>query len=313
MHIPIIPPNNPNQNPEKYLQEGIYHFVENPTENYTENFGFQWNLFEKTQIDHFSQNNQSYERFFSVTQWDKQDLQNQNILEVGAGAGRFSSIVLQHTKANLYAVDYSSAVKANYNNNQQYIPARLKLFQASVYELPFLPEQFDKVFCFGVLQHTPNPQKTIEALSQMTRKGGELIVDFYPIRGFWTKIHAKYLLRPFTKNKKPAELYQWIDSHIDQWIAYYDFFEKWRLGKICNRFVPICDLKNTLPHNLSPQQRREWALLDTFDMFSPQYDQPQKINTVKKWFEKLGYQQIFAGYIQYGQNQQVAVVKGIKS
>jgi len=33
------------------------------------------------------------------------------------------------------------------------------LFQASIYELPFAPRQFDKVFCFGVLQHTPDFKK----------------------------------------------------------------------------------------------------------------------------------------------------------
>ncbi|MEI2748908.1 MAG: methyltransferase domain-containing protein [Ferruginibacter sp.] len=59
------------------------------------------------------------------------------MLEVGSGAGRFTQIALDHTKANLYSVDYSNAVEANYKNNGP--NQRLKLYQASVYELPFAP------------------------------------------------------------------------------------------------------------------------------------------------------------------------------
>jgi SAM-dependent methyltransferase len=289
--------------------EGVYRFVENA--NYTGNFGFQWNKFQKTQIDRESHNGQSRERFFAVTNWDKQDLTGQNVLEVGSGAGRFSQIVLDFTKANLYSVDYSSAVEANFRNNGHH-GNRFQLFQASIYELPFAKNSFDKVFCFGVLQHTPDFRKSVNALIEMVKPDGELVVDFYPVKGWWTKIHAKYLFRPFTKKLSNEKLLALIEKNADWLIKCSFFFDKVGLGKVFNRFLPICDIKSTLPSHLSPEQLREWVILDTFDMFSPEYDQPQRLETVKKWFEDAGMKDIKADFISYGNGNSVAVVKGKK-
>jgi hypothetical protein len=36
---------------------------------------------------------------------------------------------------------------------------------------------------------------------------------------------------------------------------------------------------------LSKSQLREWAVLDTFDMLAPIYDQPQTLSTLRAWFE----------------------------
>ena len=289
------------------LKNGAYKIVND--NNYTDNFGYQWNLFAGTQIDKSTDIQLSYKRFFAQTGWDKEDLSGKNVLEVGSGAGRFTQIVLDHTKANLYSVDYSNAVEANFKNNGPH--ERLQLYQASVYELPFAPAQFDKVFCFGVLQHTPDVEKTVLSLVEMLKPGGELVVDFYPISGWWTKLHAKYILRPFTKKMDNATLYQKIDKHADGLIKAYRFFSKIGIGKFTNRFLPICDIDGTLPANLSKEKLREMVVLDTFDMFSPQYDQPQKIKTVVNWFKKYGMAGVWGGYIYEGKFK-AAVVKGKK-
>ena len=287
----------------------IYRFVK--SENYTGSFGFQWNKFATTQVDRFHQGlSQSYERFFAVTGWDKQDLLNKNVLEVGSGAGRFSQIILNHTKATLYSVDYSDAVDANFKNNGPH--ERLKLFQASIYELPFAPSQFDKVFCFGVLQHTPDVKRSVEALVNMVKPGGELIVDFYPIRGWYTKLHAKYIFRPFTRRMGHEKLLSKIENNADLLIKLYTFFDRIGLGKIVNRFLPVCDIKNTIPSGLSNEALREWVILDTFDMFSPAYDQPQRLKRVVKWFEEFGMLEVKGEIIRYGDSNMVTVVRGRK-
>lgn len=287
---------------------GVNRFVK--SDNYTANFGFQWNKFQRTQLDSYSENSQSRERFFAVTGWNKLDLTGENILEVGSGAGRFTQVVLAHTKANLYSVDYSNAVEANYRNNGH--DERLKLFQASIYELPFAKESFDRVFCFGVLQHTPDFKKSVQCLVEMVKPGGELVIDFYPIRGFWTKIHAKYLFRPFTKRMESERLLNLIEQNADWLMTATRIFNRMHIGKLTNRFLPICDIQHTLPHNLAPEQLREWVILDTFDMFSPQYDNPQRIRTVKAWLLDFGMSPIQAGFVSYGENNQVAAVKATK-
>ncbi|NJO03568.1 MAG: class I SAM-dependent methyltransferase [Bacteroidia bacterium] len=288
---------------------GAYRFVE--SDNYTQSFGYQWNKFQKTQIDRFSPSPQSRDRFFAVTGWEPESLAGKNMLEVGSGAGRFTHVVLEHTQANLYSVDYSDAVEANHQNNGHY-GERLNLFQASIYAMPFAPKSFDRVFCFGVLQHTPDFKKSVQSLIEMVKPGGELVVDFYPIRGWWTKIHAKYLLRPWTRRLNHERLLYLIDRHADRLIKLYDRIDRLKIAKFVNRFIPVCDIKNTLPPDLSPEQRREWVVLDTFDMFSPRYDQPQRLSRVKKWFEAYGMQQVQADYVQFGHGQRVARVKGVK-
>lgn len=316
---------NTEENEQKILEDeesnqfewkkGAFRFVKG--DNYTENFGFQWNKFTKTQIDTFSESKQSTERFFAVTGWDKQDLTGVNILEVGSGAGRFSEVVLKNTNANLYSVDYSNAVEANFKNNNHYNQEgkepRFHLFQASIYELPFKPESFDKVFCFGVLQHTPDVKKSVQCLIDMVKPKGEVIVDFYPIKGWWTKIHAKYIFRPYTKKMTHEKLLRWIENNAGWMIKVTRFFDKIGIGKITNRFFPICDIKNTLPYQqLSKQELKEWVILDTFDMFSPEYDQPQKLSTVQKWFQEMGMKDVEAKFIRYGNGNEVACVRGIK-
>lgn len=288
-------------------KNGAYRIVND--DNYTGNFGYQWNKFVGTQVDKASKLQISKTRFFAETNWDKEDLTGKNILEVGSGAGRFTQILLDHTNANVYSVDYSNAVEANYLNNGP--NERLRLFQASIYEMPFVKEQFDKVLCLGVLQHTPDFEQSVKALADMVKPGGELVVDFYGINGVWTKVNAKYMYRPITKKMSHEKLYHHIENNIDWMIKTSLFFSKIGLGKIFNRFIPVCDIEGTLPTNIPYDQLRELCVLDTFDMFSPEYDNPQKIQTVSNWFKKYGIDNVWGGKIQYD-NCIASVVKGVK-
>lgn len=276
--------------------------------NYTENFGVQWNLFSATQIDKGSKQ-QSELRLFVETKWDLQDLTGKNILEVGSGAGRFSRVLLEKTNGNLWSVDYSSAVEANNSNNHAIAPERFHLFQASIYEMPFPDNSFDKVLCLGVLQHTPDFEKSVASLIGKAALDGEIVVDFYPINGWWTKLHAKYLLRPITKRMGHEKLLKFIGNNVDWMISASRFLHKIKLG-VLSRFLPVVDI-NTIPSELSDSEFREWVLLDTFDMFSPEYDTPQRIDAVARMFEKYGARVTFSGN-EYFSGVSSAVVRGVK-
>jgi hypothetical protein len=39
---------------------------------------------------------------------------------------------------------------------------------------------------------------------------------------------------------------------------------------------------------LAPSQLREWAVLDTFDMFAPAHDHPQSAEDLQRWFREAG-------------------------
>ena len=282
------------------------------SENYTENFGVQWNKFDKTQLDREGDGlDLSRRRLFAETHWDREDLSGKDILEVGSGAGRFSKVVLEHTAGTLYSVDYSDAVTANFKNNGHIAPDRFHLFQASIYEMPFPDNSFDKVFCFGVLQHTPDFDASIKALIGKAKLGGEIIVDFYPIKGWWTKVNAKYILRPITKKMPHEKLFRLIEKDVDWLTKAYFILHKIGLG-ILTRFLPVADSRTMSTLSLNAEQLREWVVLDTFDMFSPAYDHPQKIEDVARMFERCGAKVALAGFEEFGQGFKAAVVRGIK-
>jgi ubiquinone/menaquinone biosynthesis C-methylase UbiE len=292
------------------IVDGVARIAE--LDNYTENFGVQWNKFDKTQLDRESDGlNLSRSRFFLATRWDKEDLGGKNILEVGSGAGRFSKVVLEHTRGTLYSVDYSDAVTANFRNNSNISPSRFHLFQASIYEMPFPDNSFDKVFCFGVLQHTPDFDASIKALISKAKPGGEIIVDFYPVKGWWTKIHAKYILRPITRRMNHDRLFQLIEKNIDWLIKAQLILRKIGLGAIA-RFLPVVDFRTLPMLSLSAEQFREWVVLDTFDMFSPRYDNPQRVKKVAQMFQRHGANITFAGFETNNFGVASAVVRGVK-
>jgi SAM-dependent methyltransferase len=274
---------------------GIPRFGE--VDNYTGSFGTQWNIFRETQLDTPGvEPGPTEQRFFAETAWDPTDLAGLDILEVGSGAGRFSQVVLSRTGANLYSIDFSTAIEANLANNGAIAPERFHLAQASIYEMPFPDNSFDKAFCLGVLQHTPDFEQSIQSLVRKAKTGGEVVVDFYCIRGFWTKISAKYLLRPLTRHMPQERLLRTIERHIGWLIKAHQGLTRLGLGAL-TRFLPIVDLR-TFPPGLTAEQRREWAVLDTFDIYSPEYDNPQRIADVADMFRRSGADVTFAGAIE---------------
>jgi len=64
------------------------------------------------------------------------------------------------------------------------------------------------------------------------------------------------------------------------------------------RIVPVANYYSKLP--LNKEQNREWALLDTFDWFSPQYDNPQSSKTIKQWMVNANLRDIEVHKIKNG-------------
>ena len=108
-------------------------------DNYATSFGFQWNKFRKTQLDSYIKKPISESRLYEITEW-KDDLADQNILEAGCGACRFTEILLK-TKGNIYSFDYSNSVEANLLNNGN--NSKLKIFQGDICNIPFKVKSFD--------------------------------------------------------------------------------------------------------------------------------------------------------------------------
>ncbi|MFI5132313.1 MAG: hypothetical protein ACHQFX_20080, partial [Chitinophagales bacterium] len=103
-----------------------------------------------------------------------------------------------------------------------------------------------------------------------------------------------------------------IERNANRLIKTYYFFDKLGMAMIAHRFIPMADIKRTMPANLSKESLREWVILDTFDMFSPAYDNPQPISKVIDWMRESGVEVTFGGFVTYANNLKLAVVRGIK-
>lgn len=259
-----------------------------PAENYARNFGFQWNRFSKTQLDSHTGVPISRQRLFASTGWAPEDLAGKRVLDVGCGAGRFTEVALS-TGARVVAVDYSSAVDACFNNFSP--QPRLDIIQADVYALPFRPAQFDFIYCLGVLQHTPDVKRAFMKLPALLKEGGRITVDVYPklpLNALW----PKYWLRPLTRRMEPERLLRLVERLLPFLLPVSDLLSSIPLvGRKLRWVVPVANQRPTYPQ-LNRQQIREWALLDTFDMFGPAYDNPQSRETLSAWAEEAGLRDV---------------------
>lgn len=170
--------------------------------NYADSFGFEWLAHKKTQYYHAGGIKASEERFVKETRLGDR-LDRQIIIEAGSGSGRFTKHALQ-TGAFVISFDYSQAAEANFESNGG--NNNLLLVQASIYEMPFADDVADKIFCFGVLQHTPSTKDSINTLAKKMKKGGELVCDHYPYNENMP-FNTKYWVRPITKRLPHIFLY----------------------------------------------------------------------------------------------------------
>lgn len=270
------------------MLRGVRRFVSGS--GYSESFGFQWNKFRQTQLDSHSGLPISRDRLFRASGWARR-LEGEVILEAGSGAGRFTE-VLAETGARVYSFDLSAAVDANHANNGH--RESVELFQASIFEIPFRPGSFDKVICLGVLQHTPDPDRAFFSLATMVRPGGELVIDVYA-RNLTAVLGWKYILRPVTKRMNQKSLFRVVCAMAPRLVPVSRFLRK-IAGAPGARLVPILEYAHWgLPDELN----RQWAILDTFDMFSPMFDNPRSVSEVTSWFTRAGFQDVC---VEHGPN-----------
>lgn len=255
--------------------EGIPRFV--PVDNYASSFGYQWNLFRQEQIDSTNGTRLSEQRLYSETGWTKEWMRGKWVLDAGCGAGRFLD-VSSNTEAQVVGMDISSAVvaaKANLAGRRN-----VHLVQASIYEPPFRPECFDGVYCIGVIQHTPDPPRALRSLPKLLKAAGRIAVTIYE-RKPWTRLYGKYLVRPVTKRLSDQTLLRSIKGLMPILFPLTEIaFRVPLAGRLFIFAIPVANYVNE--RQLSWRDRYSWAILDTFDMLSPQYDQPQTQQEVEQ-------------------------------
>ena len=267
---------------------GIPRFV--PSDNYAGSFGYQWNIHGNTQLDSVTGCPISRNRLFDATGWPE-NMHGETILEAGSGAGRFTEVLLG-TGAEVFSFDYSSAVEANGRNNGG--KGHLHLFQGDIRNIPLRRAAFDRVLCLGVIQHTPDPESSFRSLTSFVRPGGHLVVDVYA-KKLLSLLHWKYLLRPITTRMNKERLYNIVNASVPLLLPVSTCLRRW-VGRAGARLMPIAEHSQL---GLPVELREPWSILDTFDMYSPAYDHPQTLATVKRWFAEAAFVDVS---VRYGPN-----------
>lgn len=283
------------------VTKGIPRFV--PAENYASSFGFEWNRHARTQYDAHSGVARSRQRFFSESKWPE-TMVGEVVLEAGSGSGRFTEIAAT-TGAMVVSFDYSSAVEANYATNG--MKENVLIVQADIYQMPFPQGLFDRLFCFGVLQYTPDVRKSFFSFPPMLKPGGYLAVDCYAkmpgVIPFLLRLTStKNIARVFTRHMDKEKLYRWCQRHTERvWpLAKHLAHFPW-VGDTLNRRLLAVYYGTEIP-DMSDAMLKEWAVLDLFDQLSPMYENDQYLATIRRWFEEAGLDQIDVAYGYNGIN-----------
>lgn len=136
-----------------------------------DSFGFQWTWNSQMRSDDdlrwrvASRFNESPDAFADRT-----------VLDAGAGAGDQSRWLLGHG-ASVVSVDLSAAINVvcqKLRCNAQWVGV-----QADITRLPFAADQFDCVYCEGVVQHTRDSARSVAELVRVTRVGGSILATHY--------------------------------------------------------------------------------------------------------------------------------------
>lgn len=258
-------------------------------ENYAEDFGKQWNIYKKTQLDSYTGTNASYERLSRCMNGHLVNVKNKLVLEAGSGAGRFTEVLLRHG-AIVHSFDYSSAVEANRDNNGG--SDRLTLVQADVRRMPFQKSIYDYVICLGMLQHTPNPEEAISCLWQMVRPGGYLVMDHYLFK--WRKKFPppiggaqeiyRHLILALPRRLRLGLITKIVDFFFP---LHWKFKDSLTARRILSWVSPVCFHYGEF--GLRDRQIvYEWALLDTHDGTTDFYRHLRTVKQISEYLTNLG-------------------------
>ncbi|MEW6406497.1 MAG: hypothetical protein AB1649_32330, partial [Chloroflexota bacterium] len=133
------------------------------------------------------------------------------------------------------------------------------------------------------------------------KHGGQIVIDVY-YRAPWLYLtDAKYWLRPLTKRLPPKVLYHLVNVLVPVVLPVKVNIQRLPvIGPRFSGYIPVANYKGKYP--LSEEQLLEWSILDTFDMLSAWYDQPQRLDEVLDWFDEAGLIDVYVGFGPNGIN-----------
>jgi len=261
------------------IKNGIPRFTSDSTYS-SGNFSI---LRERHRVLQFDSKNGTNDRLNTIlerTGWPPSFFAGKDILECGCGAGPDTEILLE-LGAHVLSIDLVGLdiAKENLGNN-----SNSQFVQASINDLPLKKESFDIVFCHRVLQHTPDPEQTLNYILQFVKRDGAVFIHSYA-RTFFQMFRWKYFLLPLTRRMDSEFLYNLIQLYSKPLFHLTNFTR--RCGKLgvyfAWVFIPLLNYRHAAKFkNMADETMIEYAIHDTFDALSPPFDKPLNASIMKR-------------------------------
>lgn len=268
------------------VQDGIPRFV-SPADNYAESFGYQWKRWHSNRSDTRNPGYNLRQVILDRTHFRDFDLSGMTILECGMGGGDDTEVLLTLPFSEIHSFDLSTAVEraARFLDDK-----RLRIFQGSIYAIPYPDASFDVVYCHRVLQHTPDPAEALRRICAKVRPGGLLFAHAYK-RSPAHMAEWRYKYRWLTKRLPWRAVVAYVDvagpwlHRLNQLLYRYNWTRE-----LAYRFIPFY----RLPERGEGGGTSEAAIIElekeiTFDALTPWHDHPMRSEEFREIIESAGF------------------------
>lgn len=152
---------------------------------------------------------------------DRTELLGKRVLDIGCGGGILSE-ALSNLGAEVIGIDVSKKTIGIAKAHGEKVGSKVKYIQTSTDELMISGSygDFDVITCLEMLEHVPNPEKTIMDCSSLLNVNGDIFfstINRNPRSYLFAVIGAEYILNLLPKGThnysrfiKPSELSRWI-------------------------------------------------------------------------------------------------------
>ncbi|HVC10566.1 MAG TPA: bifunctional 2-polyprenyl-6-hydroxyphenol methylase/3-demethylubiquinol 3-O-methyltransferase UbiG [Burkholderiales bacterium] len=187
------------------------------------------------------------------------DIARRNVLDIGCGGGILAE-AMARLGARVTGIDLSEkGLKvAQLHLLESKLPVRYEMASAEDYAAAHAGE-FDVVTCMELLEHVPEPARTVQACARLAAPGGRVFFSTINrnVKSYlFAVIGAEYLLKLLPKGThdfmrfiKPSELARWSrDAGLRPaeliGMSYNPLAKRYRLGPDCDVNYILCCVKD---------------------------------------------------------------------
>ena len=117
------------------------------------------------------------------------NLKGKSVLEIGCGLGAHTEMLCK-AGANLTSIDLAPQSIVTTKKRLDLKNLRAEVFEADAENLPFEDEEFDLIWSWGVIHHSPNTEKCAKEIQRVLKTGGELRIMLYHTNSMYNWINV---------------------------------------------------------------------------------------------------------------------------